>query len=203
MVPIGTRPRSRASSTLEVPFEVLGIWCLKVSTTSRCQSNEKRRRRPKSKHLERVAGGASSLEAAQLLDLAEQPALASARAAFSSKRREVQLVDDRQRGRSRSHHMHLRAVDDDLQVAADGARADEVALEAEDAQEVDEVVLDETEAGQVLQLVGAEAQRAQVVELAVDVVDQLGQRKLADLAAEKGVLGLRLRENDAASSATS
>jgi hypothetical protein len=69
--------------------------------------------------------------------------------------------------------VHLRALDDDLEVVAGRARLDEVALEAEDAQEVDEVALDEAQRLQVRQLVGAEAQRAQMVELAVDLADQL------------------------------
>jgi hypothetical protein len=135
-----------------------------------------------------------ALEAAQLLDLAEQPAFAFGARGLFVEAAEVQLVDDRQHEDLEGHHVHLRAVDDDLEVATDRPGADEVALEAEDAQEVDEVVLDEPKTGQVLQLVGAEAQRAEMIELTIDVVDQLGQRKLADLAAEEGVLGLRLRK---------
>ena len=144
-------------------------------------------------------------ELAQALDLGRQ-----APATFGERRAgveaaEVELVDDRQHEDLERHHVDLRPDRDDLERLAVGARAraDEVALEVEDAQEVDEVRADEAQAPQVGELVGPEAQRAEGVELAVDLGEQLGERKRRLVAADEGVLGLRLPGADAASPATS
>ena len=50
IVPIGTSPSSRANITFETPLKYCGTSRLKVTTTSRCQSRQKRRRTPKSKN---------------------------------------------------------------------------------------------------------------------------------------------------------
>jgi hypothetical protein len=151
MVPIGTRPRSRASSTLDVPLKYCGTSRRKVSTTSRCQSNEKRRRSPKSNISNGCRRGGSRSKARSCSILASQPApaLGTRRVAWSKRRKYSSLtMASTKISKAITCTCGPRAT---ISRSSPTARTlDEVALEAEDAQEVDEVALDEAQRGQVV-----------------------------------------------------
>ena len=106
---------------------------------------------------------------------------------------EIQLVDDRQHKNLETHHMHLRPLRHDAQVRAVGAGADEGALELEDAQEIHKIGPDEAQTAQVVQVLLRKTQLAQVVQLGVHFVQQVGQRVVRRVAADKFVVRLCLR----------
>jgi hypothetical protein len=143
MVPMGTRPRSRASSTLLVPLKYSRHLALQRGHHLALPAAREAPAHAEVEQLERVAAARLLPEGAQQRHLGGQPARPSARPAWSKRRKYSSLtMASTWISKPITCTCGPRAT---ISSVPSVAHLDEIALELEDAQEVDEVALDEAQ----------------------------------------------------------